>query len=465
VGGDDQARVSTWRLVTRVQRRAIAASLASLALLFFDQTAVVVALPAIRQDFGASVHAAQWTVTANLLALALVMPLVGRLADRFGRHRLLLVGLATFGVASALCAVAPSLPALIALRFVMGLGEAVMQPMALSVGARGVPTDRRGWVIGFMSSGGSVFLVLGPLIASGLLLVGSWRLLFLVNLPVLVYVLVEMARVGPVSGPRGSGLPVRDTVWLLFALSATVVGVSQLAIWGPVAVAVLAVGVVVLTLVVRAQVRATTPVIPVRYLRDRRVAGSLVALFAIQFAVLATMVSLVAYLELGIGATAALSGLVVALTGLGSPLLSITTGRLADTVGPRRLVTAGLVAVTLGLGWCATQAESFSVAWLLPGLILFSLARPAVFTPASAAAMDAIPDEERPTAAGLVTESRQLGAVIGVSVAGVAAEFAGGLSAEEAADGFAAAIWTTALVTGVAAVVAARWVPASVRRT
>lgn len=257
----------------------------------------------------------------------------------------------------------------------------------------------------------------------------------------------------------------RDTVWLLFALSATVVGVSQLAIWGPVAVAVLAVGVVVLTLVVRAQVRATTPVIPVRYLRDRRVAGSLVALFAIQFAVLATMVSLVAYLELGIGATAALSGLVVALTGLGSPLLSITTGRLADTVGPRRLVTAGLVAVTLGLGWCATQAESFSVAWLLPGLILFSLARPAVFTPASAAAMDAIPDEERPTAAGLVTESRQLGAVIGVSVAGVAAEFAGGLSAEEAADGFAAAIWTTALVTGVAAVVAARWVPASVRRT
>ena len=94
VGGDDRARVSTWRLVTRRQRRAIAASLASLALLFFDQTAVVVALPAIRQDFGASVHAAQWTVTVNLLALALVMPLVGRLADRFGRRRLLLVGLA-----------------------------------------------------------------------------------------------------------------------------------------------------------------------------------------------------------------------------------------------------------------------------------------------------------------------------------------------------------------------------------
>jgi MFS family permease len=224
---------------------------------------------------------------------------------------------------------------------------------------------------------------------------------------------------------------------------------------------------VALALFCRAQVRATTPVIPVRYLRDRGVAGSLVALFASQFAVLAAMVSLVAYLELGIGATAAVSGLVVALTGLGSPLFSVATGRLADTVGPRRLVTVGLVAMTLGLAWCATRAGSFSVAWLLPGLVLFSLARPAVFTPASAAAIDAIPDQQRPTAAGLVTESRQLGAVLGVSVAGVAADVAGGLGAQEAADGFAAAIWTTAVVTGVAAAVASRWVPGAgaVRRT
>ncbi len=273
-----------------------------------------------------------------------------------------------------------------------------------------------------------------------------------------------MARVGPVSRPRGPGLPVRDTPWLLLALSATVVGVSQLAIWGPIAVALLAVGVVSLALFTRVQLSATTPVIPVRYLRDRGVAGSLVALFAIQFAVLAAMVTLVAYLELGVGATAAVTGLVVALTGLGSPLFSIATGRLADTVGPRRLVAIGLVVATLGLAWCAIRADSFSVAWLLPGLLLISLARPAVFTPASAAAIDAIPDAERPTAAGLVTESRQLGAVIGVSVAGVVVGFAGGLGAQDAADGFAAAMWTTAIVTGAAAAVALRWVPANLPR-
>ncbi|MEP6650248.1 MAG: MFS transporter [Lapillicoccus sp.] len=101
---NDQGRESTWRVIGRPQRHAIAASLASLALLFFDQTAVVVALPAISDEFGSSANAAQWTVTVYLLALAVVMPLVGRVADRFGRRRVLLVGLLTFGVASALSA-------------------------------------------------------------------------------------------------------------------------------------------------------------------------------------------------------------------------------------------------------------------------------------------------------------------------------------------------------------------------
>jgi MFS family permease len=171
------------------------------------------------------------------------------------------------------------------------------------------------------------------------------------------------------------------------------------------------------------------------------------------------MVSLVRYLELGVGTTAVASGVVVAVTGVGTPLLSVATGRMADTLGARRLVTLGLVVVSAGLVWCALTASLLSVAWLLPGLLVFSLGRPAVFTPASTAAIDAIPDAERPTAASLVTEARELGAVLGVSVAGVAAELAGRLTSQDAAAGFAAAIWTTAVVTAVAAMAAARWVP------
>ena len=148
--GDGPTRTSTWRALQPVQRRRVLASLASLALLFFDQTAVVVALAAIRQEFGASYNAAAWTVTVYLLALAVFMPVVGRVADRFGPRKVLVTALVMFGVGSAACAFAPTIGLLIAFRLLQGIAGAVMQPMALSVGVRDVPADHRGRVIGLM---------------------------------------------------------------------------------------------------------------------------------------------------------------------------------------------------------------------------------------------------------------------------------------------------------------------------
>ena len=126
-----------------------------------------------------------------------------------------------------------------------------MQPMALSVGVQDVPADHRGRVIGLMSTGGSSLLVFRPLIASVLLSVGSWRLIFVVNLPVVLYVIVEMVRNGPITPARGTSFPVRSTAWLLLALSATVLGISQLESWGLAAVGVLLTGLVVLAGFVR----------------------------------------------------------------------------------------------------------------------------------------------------------------------------------------------------------------------
>jgi MFS family permease len=307
-------------------------------------------------------------------------------------------------------------------------------------------------VIGLMSTGGSALLVLGPLIASGLLAVGSWRLVFVVNLPVLIYVIVEMARYGPATPPRGTGFPLGSTAWLLLALTATVLGISQLATWGLVSVGLLVVGVGLLAGFVRTELSSPDPLLPVAYLRDRVLARSLGALFAIQFAVLATMVSLVAFLEGGIGVGAAMAGFVVAVTGLGSPLLSLTTGRLADTLGVRRIVVAGLVTVTAGLLLTAAAAPTLTIVWLVPGLLLFGISRPAVFTPPSSGAMAEIPAEDRPIAASLVTEARELGAVIGVSVVGVVADFAGRDTPQEATTGFVASMVATAIVTALALV-------------
>lgn len=130
-------------------------------------------------------------ITAYLLALAAFMLVAGRVADHYERRRTFLSGLAIFGIASALCAVAPSLELLIAARFVQG---AVVAPLALGNTTRAVSDTQRGWAIGVLATGGASFLVLGPLLAGALLTVADWRWLFVVNLPVVVFAVEREAR-------------------------------------------------------------------------------------------------------------------------------------------------------------------------------------------------------------------------------------------------------------------------------
>lgn len=359
-----------------------------------------------------------------LLALAVFMPWAGRLADRYGRKQVLLCGMALFGVGSLACAAAPGLAALIGFRFVQGIGAAVMQPLTLAAGTRDAPADRRGWLIGLMSTGGTSFLILGPLIAAAILLAGSWRWLFLVNLPVLAFAIVQIARwLAPTTGPGGRVRWVEVTL-LLLGLTGVVLGTGRLVAQGWVAVGWVVVGVALLAALARLELRRPDPLIPLRHLRDRTLLGCLVALFAIQFAVLAAVVALVGFLETGLGVDALVSGTVVAAAGVFTPLLSIRTGRAADRHGPRRLVAGGLVLGTLGLAWVAVAGRADSLWWLLPGLLLFSLARPAVFTPASVGPFAVLPAADRAFAASLVTEARQLGAVFGVAVIGAIAQLA-----------------------------------------
>lgn len=434
------------------------ATLAINALLFFDQTAIVVALPTLHGEFHASSVELQWTITAFLLALATFMVPAGRVADWFGHRRMLLAGTALFGAASLSCALAPGLGFLVAARFVQGVGAAVMQPLALSAITRMVDDHRRGWAVGVLSTGGTTFLVFGPLIAGVILAVAGWRWLFVANLPVVGFGLVQVYRwLAPTREASRPRLDLASLALVVGGLAATVVGVSQLAVWGLPALAPLALGAAALTLFGHRQVHASHPLIPLTLLgRDRLLVASLAALVAIQFAVLGTTVYLVVLLQHGLGESAVVAGAVVALAGVGTPLLSMLTGRLTDIHGPRALVAGGLVLASCGLAWLASVAPLRSLWFLVPGLLLFSLSRPAVFTPASTGPLAALPERQRGLTGSLVTEARQLGAVLGVVVSGTVFAAVHGTDLTEAATvsrGFQAAIFVAAGVTTVSALV------------
>jgi MFS transporter, DHA2 family, methylenomycin A resistance protein len=264
-------------------------------------------------------------------------------------------------------------------------------------------------------------------------------------------------------------VPLASAGLLLGGLTATVVGVTQLGPWGvPRAAVCLVVGLALLGAFARHELRATRPLVPLDALREPALRACLAALFAIQFIVLGLTVHLVLFLEHGLGVTALASGAVLALSGLGTPLLSTTTGRWTDRHGARRLVLGGLLLAAGGLGWLALTAPARDLALLVPGLVAISLARPAVFTPAGVAPTVLLPEAERGFAASLVTESRQLGAVLGVAVLGAVSVAVVGSGASppppaEQARGFAVAMAVAAVVGVAAAAVVYRSMPRRVR--
>ena len=164
----------TPRLSAR-QRGVLTAAGVANALIFLDQTSVVVALHSIQRDFHSSTVEVQWTISAYLLALAALVAGSGPLADLYGRRRLFLAGLALFGLGSAGAAAAPSELVLIVARLVQGAGAALTQPLVLAHATAIVPDERRGWAIGVVASAGTSCLVFGPLIGGVLVDSIGWR--------------------------------------------------------------------------------------------------------------------------------------------------------------------------------------------------------------------------------------------------------------------------------------------------
>jgi len=416
-----EGRSDTERLNGR-QRGVLLATAAATALTFFDQTASTSALHNIERGLHASVSELQWIMCAYLLSLAALVPAAGRLADAFGRRRLFLIGVGTFGLASLGCAAAPTIGALIAIRAVQGVGGALIVPLALANVAAALPAGRRGWAIGVLATGGSTFLSLGPLLGGALVDAGGWRWVFAVGAPIAAlsawagHRWIEESRASPRPPLDGAGL-----VLIALGLGALVTGLLQIGTWGLGDVRTLVAiggGVVLLLWFAVTEHRAPEPVIAVRLLRIPRVGGYLIALLAGQFAVTALTVELMLYLQRSLGYDPVVAGLLFLPTVVATPLLSPSAGRQADRGRGRALAPAGLLTAAAALIWISLLAGQRSVWLLLPGFALFGVSRPFCFTPSSRGPVMALPASEGGLAAALVTESYQLGAVLGIAVAG-----------------------------------------------
>ena len=391
---------------------------------FLDATVVNIAFPALSLEFATTSRAGlSWVLNAYAVVFGALLVTAGRLADDRGRKRLFLTGLAVFAVASALCALAPSVPLLVAARAVQAVGAALLVPASLGLLLPEFPASRRATAVGLWGAAGAVAAAAGPTLGALLVEGPGWRWVFWINLPFCAAAVLLGRRLlrestGPAVRSRPDLLGVLLVTAVFGLLSLGLVQGEQWG-WGSLRiVAVFAAAAVLLPVLIVRALHHPDPVLPVRLFRVRTfsvaTAGTLLFASAFFAMILGNVLFLTSVWDYSVLRTA------VAV--LPSPLLAAATaplaGRLADRYGFRVVVLPGADALVLAQVWFRTRT-TLEPSWLvdfLPGSVLAGLAIGLAFSALGAAGAQALPPQSFGVGSAVGATARQLGAVLGVAV-------------------------------------------------
>ena len=395
---------------------------ASMFMNIMDATVVNVALPTLSRYFGVPVASVSGVVTAYLVALAVAMPASGWLGDRFGARNVMLASIGLFTVASALCGMATSLPELVALRAVQGLGGGVLVPVGMAMMFRAFPLAERIRANRLIIVPTLLAPALGPVIG-GLLVDGlSWRWIFYINVPVGVAALAF----GALFLPRGSehhagrfdlpGFLLAGTGFplLLYALST---GAS--AGWAaPHVLIAIILSIILLIVFVMVELRVAEPMLRLRIYADRLFRTTNLQLMFAGAGFIGTLFLVPLFLQSGLGFTAVHSGLSTFPEAIGGMTGVQVTTRLYKRVGPRRLMVAGMCGTVVTIGGMAFAGPG-NAAWLIPVLMFFTgCSFGFAMAPSQAAALATLSPALTGQATTLLNTLRQAGGAAGVALLG-----------------------------------------------
>jgi EmrB/QacA subfamily drug resistance transporter len=410
-----------------------------------DLLVVATALTAIRRDLHASIGDLEWTVNAYTLSFAALLMTGASLGDRFGRRRLYAAGLALFAAASAACALSPSIGVLIAARAVEGIGAAIIMPVALGLLNAAFPPQRRGWALGIYGSVTGLAAVLGPVLGGVITQGLAWPWIFWLNVPIgLAAIPFVLSRITEGFGPAAA-VDLPGLALFTLAASGLVWGLvrANSAGWGnPEVAGPLIAGAAAAVAFVAWQRRAASPMLPLRLFGSRAFSAGNAVIFLLNGSLTGAVFFMTQYQQVSLGQGPLGAGLRMLPWGIAPFLIAPRTGALADRLGERPLIVAGLALQAAGLAWIALiTAPHLSYAALIAPMsvvgIGFALALPAV----TKAVISTSSPADIGKASGAFSTMRQLGGAFGVAI--VAAVFASAGSYASAATfshGFGAAI-------------------------
>jgi EmrB/QacA subfamily drug resistance transporter len=388
-------------------------------MIILDGTIVTVALPSIQRSLRFTQADLTWVVNSYLIALGGLLLLAGRLGDLLGRKRMFLAGLALFTTASLLCGVATTSAVLIVARFVQGAGAAMVSAVALGMIVMLFPEprerDKAIAVWSFVGAvGASVGLILGGVLTQTL----NWHWIFFVNLPVGVLALGAAVRfldrdrgLGLQAGADGLGA-VLVTAGLMLGVYAIVETTSYG--WASArTLGTFAVAVILLAAFVARQTLAATPLLPLRVISPAIAPQVLVIAAAYGFQVLITL-----YMQQVLGYGPAASGLGLFPTAAAIAVVSLgLSARLIGRFGPRTVLLAGLILVTLALVLLTgIRVHGGYATHVLPAMLIFGIGGGLVLPAVAGIGMAAATPEDAGIASGLLSTAQQVGAALGVAV-------------------------------------------------
>ena len=416
------------RLASAAGRWVLAVAVLGEAMILLEATVVNVALPTIGRDLGAGVAGLQWTLNGYVLTLAALVLVGGSLSDIYGRRRIFILGVVVFVAASALCAAAPTIELLVVARFVQGIGGALLTPGSLAIIDAVFHPDDRTRAIGAWAGLGAVAGAIGPTIGGYLTDAVSWRAVFLINLPLGVFVVVAAVRHVPETRDptRAGGLDLRGAALATLAIADVCFALIE-ASGGltPAVIAASAASLAATAAFVAVERRARRPMLPLELFRSRQFASAnLLAL--VTYAALGGVIFLfVAFLQITLGYTALQAGaatlpITLLLLTLSTPSGAIATNR------PRIPLTIGAILTGAGLLLMAQihPGDRYLPA-VLPSLIVFGVGLAALITPITATVLASVDSRHSGIASAVNNALSRLGQMIAVAALPLAAGLSG----------------------------------------
>jgi EmrB/QacA subfamily drug resistance transporter len=408
----------------------------SLFIVGLDVTVVNVALPDIEGDLDAGISGLQWTVGAYTVVMASLLMLAGSTADRLGRKRVFVVGLAVFTVASLLCSAAPTVELLVAFRVLQAVGASMLNPVAMSIITNTFTDPReRAQAVGVWGAVFGISMALGPIIGGTLTSAVGWRAIFLVNVPVGLVAIALTARFVPESkaptprrvDPVGQALVIALLGSLTFGIiEAPTLGWSSSPILAAFAVAAAA-----LVALLLYEPRREEPLIDLRFFGSIPFASA-TAIAVAAFAAFGGFLFLnTLYLQDVRGLSPIEAGLATVPMAAMIVLIAPLSGRLVGRRGPRLpLAVAGVCFVTACVMLTGIGAST-SYPWLLAAYVVFGTGFGFVNVPVTNTAVSGMPRAQAGVASAIASTSRQVGLTLGVAVTGaIVASGAGGSEAD-----------------------------------